>query len=132
MPVRIGYAPPGAAAVVVERVLREARHPVHAVRLIGIEPEHLGFTNPAVDRTREHDRVIAEDIGQCDRGAAEHAAAEVVALISDRRPHVVVGREPDPVGAEGELIRVRQRQRRRIEQLPHRQRRWNRGRVHLG
>src|SRR5216110_2011401 len=52
-PVRIGDAPPGAAAVIVKRVLREARHPVHAVRLIGIEPEHLGFTNPAVDRSEE-------------------------------------------------------------------------------
>src|SRR2546422_719891 len=63
--------------VEVERILRAAEPPVQAVRLVDVDREDLGFAQPAVHRAREHHRVVAEDIGQRDRGAAEEAATAV-------------------------------------------------------
>src|SRR5207237_8378688 len=69
--------------VVVQRLLRAAQIPVQAVRLVDVEREDLGFAPPAVHRAREHHRVVAEDIRQRDRSAAEEAAAEVIPLVPD-------------------------------------------------
>src|SRR5439155_4871088 len=95
--------------VEVERILRAAEPPVQAVRLVDVDREDLGFAQPAVHRAREHHRVVAEDIGQRDRGAAEEAAAEVIPLVPDGRLRHVVRAVPSAIRLEGELARVRYR-----------------------
>src|SRR5206468_5776792 len=67
---------PIAAAVEVQRILRETTRPVHAMGLVDVDIQELRFADPAVDRSRQQHGVIAEDIRERDGGAAEEAAAE--------------------------------------------------------
>ena len=117
-------APPVAAAVEIQRFLREAAGPVQAMRLVGVESEELRFTDPAVDRAGQDEGMIPQNIGERDRGSAEDAAAEVVARVSDHGARDIVCGESHFVRPEREFVGVRQREGRRVQQSPY----GNRGR----
>src|SRR6185503_18182357 len=67
----------------------------------------------------QHHGVIAENVRERDRGAAEESAAPVVALVTDGGPHHVIGGEPHAVRLVRELARVGKRERRGVEQRAH-------------
>src|SRR6266487_1441410 len=69
--VRILHLRPVAAAVEVQRILRETTCPVHAMGLVNVDTQELRFTDPAVDRSRQQHGMIAEDIRERDGGAAK-------------------------------------------------------------
>ena len=108
--------------VEVHRVLGCAEHPVEAVRLVDVGGEGLGLADPTVDGEGEQQRVVAEDIGQRDRGPAVDTGAEVVPRVADRGSRHIVRAEPRAVVLQRELARVRQRGR-RVKQVLHRDRR---------
>ena len=112
-------APPVAAAVEIQRFLREAAGPVQAMRLVGVESEELRFTDPAVDRAGQDEGMIPQNIGERDRGSAEDAAAEVVARVTDHGARDIVCGESHFVRPEREFVGVRQREGRRVQQSPY-------------
>ena len=77
------------------------------MRLVDVQPQELRLADAPVDRAREHHRMIAQDIRECDGRAAEDPATKVVALVPDRGAHHVIGRETHLVRTEREFVRVR-------------------------
>jgi len=77
------------------------------VHLVDVGGEDLGLADAAVHCPREDEGVVAEHVGQGDRGAAEDPSPEVVALVPDGRPRDVVGAEADVVNqvATTQLVR---------------------------
>ena len=51
---------------------------------VGIGRQDLGFTDAAVDVPGEDELVVAQNITQRNRGAAEEAPAKIVAGVADR------------------------------------------------
>ena len=58
--------------------------------------EQIRFAQPAVDLAGEREPVVAEQVAEHDRRAAEHAAAEVVLRVADARARDVLGLEARP------------------------------------
>src|SRR2546421_7929763 len=100
----IGDSRPIAAAVEIQWILRESRCPVQPMGLVDVETEELRFADAAVDRSRNHHGVIAENIGHCDRRAAEDAPTKVVPRVADSGTHDVIGGETHLVRLEREFI----------------------------
>ena len=94
---------PDGRQIEVQRLLGPAECPVEPVRLVDVRGQDLRLAQPPVHRAGEYHRVVAEDVRQRDRRAAEEAASEVVTLVPHGRLGHVIGRVAGVVILEREL-----------------------------
>ncbi len=118
---------PIAALREVEGLLERTHHVLETPAHVRVAGERTRLADPPVDLGREGHAVVPEQVAEDQRGAAVHAAPEVVAGVSHRGTRHVVGLEAHAIAVLAELARVRERQLGAVEQRRHGDRRFAAG-----